>query len=208
MRRISIRTLMAFVLVSAVGLAALRNANELWAGMMLLVAMAALGGAVLGVILMRGRERAWWLGFAVFAGGYLALAFGPWLSDVFQPQLGTTHLLGHLRKLMFDSDALPLTPSEADSLLLQERRLEAGLANVKRVARNFSADPAGLAMAKKLQAIQGQLTANKNAGPRYEHFHGVGHSLFTLLAGLVGGTVAVWFWERRKRSPRSCDPPG
>ena len=35
MRRISIRTLMAFVLVSAVGLAALRNANELWAGMML-----------------------------------------------------------------------------------------------------------------------------------------------------------------------------
>ncbi len=69
MRRISIRTLMAFVLVSAVGLAALRNANELWAGMMLLVAMAALGGAVLGLILMRGRERAWWLGFVQCLAG-------------------------------------------------------------------------------------------------------------------------------------------
>src|SRR4051794_25702782 len=32
MRRFSIRTLMAFVLVSAVGLAAIRNANERWAG--------------------------------------------------------------------------------------------------------------------------------------------------------------------------------
>src|SRR5262249_41794575 len=27
----------------------------------------------------------------------------------------------------------------------------------------------------------------------------VGHCLFTLLAGLVGGTVAVWFWRRRER---------
>ena len=34
-RRLSIRTLMAVILASAVGLAALRNANEVWAGMML-----------------------------------------------------------------------------------------------------------------------------------------------------------------------------
>ena len=63
MRRISIRTLMALVLVSAIGLAALRNASELWAGMMLRLALAAVGVAILGVALMRGRERAWWLGF-------------------------------------------------------------------------------------------------------------------------------------------------
>jgi hypothetical protein len=34
MRRFSVRSLMAFVLVSAMGLAALRNANELWATVM------------------------------------------------------------------------------------------------------------------------------------------------------------------------------
>jgi hypothetical protein len=45
MRRFSIPTLMAFVLVSAVGLAALRNANDLWVGMMILLALTAVGVA-------------------------------------------------------------------------------------------------------------------------------------------------------------------
>jgi hypothetical protein len=48
MRRFSIRTLMAFLLVPAVALAALRNANDLWAGMMLLTALGAVGVAILG----------------------------------------------------------------------------------------------------------------------------------------------------------------
>ena len=61
MRGFSIRTLMAFVLVSAIGLAALRNAGDLWAGMMMQVALTAVGVAVLGAVLLRGRERAWWL---------------------------------------------------------------------------------------------------------------------------------------------------
>ena len=43
MRRFSLRTLMAFIVVSAVGLAALRNANEFWAGIMLLALLAASG---------------------------------------------------------------------------------------------------------------------------------------------------------------------
>ena len=32
----------------------------------------------------------------------------------------------------------------------------------------------------------------------YDQFLRIGHSLFALLAGLVGGTVAVWFWGRRE----------
>jgi len=62
---------MAFVLVCAVGLAALRNANELWARVMMMVAVALVGVAVLWAILLRGRERAWWLGFAVLGATYL-----------------------------------------------------------------------------------------------------------------------------------------
>src|ERR1035441_7935872 len=91
MRRISIRSLMALVLVSAVGLAALRNAGDLWAGMLLLGTLAAVGVAVMGAIILRGRERYWWLGFALFSGGYLALALGP-----LQRQLSTTHLLAYI----------------------------------------------------------------------------------------------------------------
>jgi hypothetical protein len=64
MRRFSVRSLMAFIFVSAVGLAALRNPNDVWAGAMLLVALAAVGIAVLGALILRGRERCWWLGSA------------------------------------------------------------------------------------------------------------------------------------------------
>jgi hypothetical protein len=80
-RRFSIRTLMVLVLVSAVGLAALRSAGDLWAGMLLLLALASVGVAVMGAFIMRGSERYWWVGFAFFSSGYLALAVGPWLSD-------------------------------------------------------------------------------------------------------------------------------
>jgi hypothetical protein len=82
MRRISIRTLMACVFVSAVGLAALRNASGLWAWIMLFLALTVEGVALLGAALMRGRERAWWLGLAVFAGGYLVAALCPVRSEL------------------------------------------------------------------------------------------------------------------------------
>jgi hypothetical protein len=32
----------------------------------------------------------------------------------------------------------------------------------------------------------------------FDAFQGVGHALFALLAGLVGGTVGVWFCRRRE----------
>jgi hypothetical protein len=96
MRRYSIRSLMAVVILAAIGLAALRNANELWAGLMLLVALATIGVTLLGTVISRGRERTWWAGFAFFAGGYLLLAEGPWFSPWLQPRLGTTHLLNEL----------------------------------------------------------------------------------------------------------------
>ena len=85
MRRFSIRTLMAVIVVFAVGLAALINANSLWAAMMLLISLAAVGIDVMGAVILRGGEHSWWAGFAFFGGAYLALAFAPWLSDTFQP---------------------------------------------------------------------------------------------------------------------------
>jgi hypothetical protein len=93
MRRFSIRTLMALIVVSAVGLAALRNANDLWAGMMFLAVLAAVGIALIGTFILRDRERYWWAGFAFFAGSYLVVAFSPWVSDQWPTFLGTTNLL-------------------------------------------------------------------------------------------------------------------
>lgn len=114
MRRLSIRTLMAFVLIFAVGLAALRNANDLWAGVMLLFALAVVGVAVIGGVILRGRERCWWAGFAFFGGGYLALAIGPWFGSADQSRLVTTHLLESVRAKVVTSNIARFEMSALD----------------------------------------------------------------------------------------------
>jgi hypothetical protein len=72
--RVSIGGLMAVVLVAAIGLAALRDPNAIWAGMMLLLTCGVLTLAIVGVVCRRQAGRAGWLGFARFGWGYLALA--------------------------------------------------------------------------------------------------------------------------------------
>jgi hypothetical protein len=101
---------------------------------------------------------------------------------------------------MFASGAPILDDAEVQSLLLEERNVEAQLVHVKTVLRNFNDDPAVSLLATKLQMIKGKLATNKNAGPAPDQFQGVGHSLFALLVGLAGGTVAVWFYARQERA--------
>ncbi len=194
MRRISIRSLMVFVVVSAVGLAALRNANELWAGTMPLVALAAMGAALLGAVILRGRERCWWAGFAFFCGGYLAIAVAPWLNDNFQPQLGTTQLLDHVQRRMHSA----VLPTKADLAAAQVAREEAltEVANMHRLVRNAN-DPARASADRKLFLLDKRIAALTST-PTRDQFHRVGHSLFALLAGLAGGSVATRFHARRK----------
>ena len=156
MRRFSIRTLMAVILVSAIGLAALKNANDLWAGMMMLFALAAVAIAVMGAVILRGEERYWWAGFAFFCGGYLAISVGPWLSPWFRTQLGTTHLLDILYKQMFASGVSALNDTEMEPLLLEQAQIEIRLAHMKRAVRNFNDNPAVMMLVKRLEAPPGE----------------------------------------------------
>src|SRR5262249_27409534 len=71
---ISIAPLMGGGLIAAIGFGALRNSSEAWAGVMLLLTCGAILLAVAGALGRGPGERAWWLGFVLFGGGYLALA--------------------------------------------------------------------------------------------------------------------------------------
>jgi hypothetical protein len=73
--RLSIAGLMGAVLVTALGLAALRNNSETWAGIMFLVTWGLIVLAVVGIVCRGGAERAWWLGFALFGSGYMKLVY-------------------------------------------------------------------------------------------------------------------------------------
>jgi hypothetical protein len=156
-RRFSIKTLMAVIVVSAIGLAVLRTANELSAGLMLLGAVAAVCVALMGAVILRGTDRASCAGFVFLGGIYLACAFAPWLSGEFQPIPGTSQILEDLF-----SQIAPLTTGG-------NTPEEQSMAWIARQARLAS-------------------------------FCQIGHCLFGLLAGLIGGTVAVWLYRRRLRT--------
>jgi hypothetical protein len=118
MRRFSISSIMGLILIIAVGVAALRNADEIWAGIILMVALGMGGVAILGVLHSRGRDRAWWAGFTIFAWGYLVLAFGPWFAVQIRPRLATTLLLDYLHS----------TPGYYDQFLMVGHSLFAPIA--------------------------------------------------------------------------------
>jgi hypothetical protein len=225
MRRFSIRETMSVILVCAVGLAALRNANEFWAGVVVLATMAVLGTALLGVIHRRGTGRAWWLGFGIFAGGYLVLALGPWFSDHIQPTLATTLLLDYVH-LKVTSEPVPRFSALR---MLRDRRqtLAEALASSKKMVRNVN-DPGVKRIQRELDSLDIQITQiqgfpaslfaiapTEGAAPaaplsgwqialpgaaNHDQFLRIGHCLSALLAGLGGAFISVQLFASRDSS--------
>lgn len=199
MRRLSIRTLMAFVLIFAVGLAALRNANDLWAGVMLLFALAVVGVAVIGGVILRGRERCWWAGFAFFGGGYLALAIGPWFGSADQSRLVTTHLLESVRAKVVTSNIARFEMSALDRSSVRLRVMtDDGGVITKTMAKSVVNSTSHSDLLASMTPANRWHSALPGAA-NHESFLLVGHSLFALLAAFLGGTVAVRFYARRNR---------
>ena len=208
MRRISIRSLMGFVVVSAIGLAALRGANELWAAVMLTIAFGSVAAAVLGALIFRERPRYGWAGFAVFSGGYLILAVGPGLSDVFRPHLATTYLLKYVQaQVAASSNAL--AQGEAERALL-----------AKLIAIRIPNSPDHVSLTERLAALDIEIEeerASQTNGGRWrsllpgavnqDEFLCVGHSLFALLAGFLGGTIARWFYAKGEGAESTAESP-
>jgi hypothetical protein len=92
--RISIAGLMGVVLVAAVGFAALRNSSVNWAGLMLMLTCGVLMLGVVGAICRGPDERAWWLGFILFGGSYLALAHATASTPSLLPTITLTDFIG------------------------------------------------------------------------------------------------------------------
>jgi hypothetical protein len=76
--RISIAGMMILLVAFALVLASLRFPSEGAAAAVLLVTQAVLAVAVLAVIYRTQERRAFWLGFALFGWGYMALTWDSW----------------------------------------------------------------------------------------------------------------------------------
>jgi hypothetical protein len=97
-RQLSVRALMAQVLVLALAFNALIFASEPWAGAVFLVTLGSLVLAILGIGYRRGAPQAFWVGFALFGWSYAGLVYftaGRPPSE--RPPLVATWLLDYLR---------------------------------------------------------------------------------------------------------------
>jgi hypothetical protein len=186
MRRFTILGLMGLVLGLAVAIAALRNADDYWAGGLLLATDLIIGVAALGAVYHVGRRRAGRLGFAVFSGGYFALAFLG-LSESNLAKLPTTWLLRYVHEKVAPT---PFVYTKHATL--------------------YSTVPASWTTSTVRNVHHVSWTYNHIASPNrwksmlpgaanYESFGAVGHCLFALLAGLMGTIIA------RRFQARLCD---
>jgi hypothetical protein len=76
--RFTIAEIALFVLVVALGLAAIRSGSTAWTGAIVSVTYFALFCSLLGVAFGRRGRRVYWVGFAVLGWGYLSLFYLPW----------------------------------------------------------------------------------------------------------------------------------
>jgi hypothetical protein len=198
MRRFSIRTMMALIAGAAVGLAALRNANDLWARVMMMLALGLVCVAGLWAILLRGRERAGWLGFAVLGCTYLSVSVSPLRS-----RLSTTDLFEYVHARVVSSSIATFEVSRADQgSILYRVVMTDGTANSRTVSNSVYRSTPSEDLLATMEPANRWRSALPGAA-NHDQFLRIGHSLFALLAGLVGGTVAVWFWGRRERGKAS-----
>jgi hypothetical protein len=194
MRRFSIRAIMAVVVVCAVGLAALINANNWWTGIIPLVSLASVGVAVLGAVILSGRARYWWLGYSLFSGVYLMLTVGPGISMDVTHSLVTTRMIIDFHTRLADAEL---------KAFKQQQAKQAAQSPVTLGQQND--DPGDVGAQKKAQKKmiaeqQKQMSQAMSRAINYVPSLRIGHSLFAMLSGLLGSTVAAWFYTMRERA--------
>lgn len=200
MPRFSIAALLAFVLICGLGLAALKAASGMWASVMVTIAAVALLTSVVGAA--KGRNRAGWLGFAVFGCGYVAFNFAPWCHEVISPHLLTTlaivesfryvhpgpHVLFEVEPprpgRVPDSEPAFYFPNAWDDDIGPSYQAVAGVGP----ARSVSPTPGG----HRLAFGPGDFSAYLISG----------HALMTNLVGLLGWIIASLIADRRRECER------
>jgi hypothetical protein len=192
--RFTIAGLMGLVVVVAVGVAALRFASEMWAGILLMLTLGVLGAAVLAFHERTGARRAWWRGFALFGWGYLTLVMGPWAAEAIAPHLPTTRGLEALYARMYP---------EREEVMLSRRFRELVYRKYLARANMTAGSPASVALSPDGSVVLGTASADSSL----ESFRRVGHCLWALLVACVGGLVGRACHATGSTGGTPDDPP-
>lgn len=170
--RVTVAGLMGLVVVLGAGLAALKNASELWALAVRLFVLGLLATAILGALYRRGARRAWWVGFALFGWGYEAMECAPWSP----PETPSSRaLLEGLYARLSPRRVLAVDSFTAAALAQNGQILDPRPNETQGVTPD----------AAEQVVVVGTLDATA--------FRAIGRHLLALAAAVVGGLIAVRF---------------
>jgi hypothetical protein len=188
--RVTIRSVMALVLLAGFGFAALRDPSMWWVGGVLACLIGLLLTACVGAIYRTGRERAFWLGIVVFGGGYLLLV------EVLSRD-GTGNPVAFINRVL-DTRALdPRSAPEAGAKVLAELNGQFWPASVLQIDRTKGAyfvNYDGLAAISNAWLSPAQIKLRDDGD-----YSAVGNKLVMILVALIGSVVAVAFHDSRER---------
>jgi hypothetical protein len=173
--RFNIASLLVVVVAFAVGIAALREANETWESGLFTLALTVLLVSILLAIHRAESRRAFWIGFALFGTTYLALSLVPSIES----RLATTKVLAYL-----DSKVPGRTQSFFKIQVTGGNQVHA----VAFSPQGNQLATSSLGTVKLWDATTGRLLGGW-AGTT-ENFVRIGHSLLALLAGWFGGLLS------------------
>jgi hypothetical protein len=192
--RFSIASLLVAVLFVAVGFAALRESSELWDSGVFTLVLTVLLTSILLAIHRTESRRAFWIGFALFGGGYLVLSLVPSIES----RLATTKALTYL-----DSKVPGRTQT-----FFTIRLTGTGPGTPGNQVQAVAFSPQGnqiatssLGIVRLWDATTGRLLGGW-AGTT-ENFVRIGHSLITLMAGWFGGLLSRRLWRASRATDAS-----
>jgi hypothetical protein len=174
--RFTIAGLLGSIVFLAVGLAALREATDVWDHGVFGVTLAALLASVLLTIHRAGARRAYWLGFALFGGTYLVLSLVPPIERRLPTTKGLAYLDSQVSGRPFDWAFMAPTTGTNGSLGQP----------VQAIAFTHRVTSRGAV--RIWNAATGRLLAGSSGSS--EDFARIGHSLLALGLAVLGGHLS------------------
>jgi len=190
--RFNIASLLVVVVVFAVGIAALREANEIWDSGLFTLTLGVLLISILIAIHRAESRRAFWIGFALFGTTYLALSLVPSIES----RLATTKVLAYL-----DSKVPGRTQNFFKIQVTGSNQVHA----VAFSPQGNQLATSSLGTVRLWDTTTGRLLGGW-AGTT-ENFVRIGHSLFALIAACVGGQLSRLLYSKNRQPAQGPASP-